>query len=210
MRENVMFVAVDVDDKSYHVAMRAAWDEELIEFRCKPNAKDLVRKLVDKKRIESLALEGDYCSRVRVLKCFRGIETITAMTILTEIGDIRRFDHPRRLTSYAGLDIIEYSSGGDRRQYGISKAGNRFLRNAIVESSQYAFAPIIVSNRLSTRRAGLEPCYIEVADKCMERLHSKGTRLLYAGKPKNKVKVACAREFLGFLWETLQLETKAA
>jgi len=44
---------------------------------------------------------------------------------------------------------------------------------------------------------------IKIADKCMRRLYKKGQQLYFKGKHTNKVKVACAREMLGFIWEAL-------
>jgi len=44
---------------------------------------------------------------------------------------------------------------------------------------------------------------IDIADKCTKRLKKKSNRLLDAGKPRNKMKVVCAREFLNFVWEVL-------
>jgi transposase len=140
---------------------------------------------------------------IRALMCFRGVDRQTAMVVRTELGDIRRFGHPRSLTSYAGLDIAEYSSGKEIK-FGITHRGNRWLRTAVVEASQCAPWPPRISKDLQERRAGGDPKVIEVADRCMRRLYQKSQRLLMRGKARNKVKVACARELLGFVWEALQ------
>ncbi len=58
------------------------------------------------------------------------------MTLITEIGNIRRFKHPNKLTSYCGLDVAEYSSGGKEKKFGITKMGNRQIRTAAIESCQ--------------------------------------------------------------------------
>jgi transposase len=153
--------------------------------------------------IESLANSGKYKRQTTAIKAIRGIDTQSAMAIISEIGDIRRFDHPKRLTSYAGLDIIEHSSGGKERKFGISKMGNVHLRRTLVESCQFALQPPRISKKLAERRQGMNVDEITIADKCMHRLHKKGTRLLFNNKPRNKVKTACAREMLGFIWELL-------
>jgi len=156
-------------------------------------------------KITEMAKEKKYENKTKSLIAYRGIKTLTAMTIITELGDINRFSHPRKLVSYLGLDIIEYSSGGKQRKYGITKMGNGIVRKALVESSQYASRPPAMSRALLKRREGLDTKYLEIADKCMQRLNKKSYRMLKQNKNGNLVKVACAREMVGFIWETLKL-----
>lgn len=153
--------------------------------------------------ITHLAEQKEYRKKAQALGCYRGIDTMTAMTIITELGDITRFDHPKRLTSLAGMDIIEYSTGKGEKKYRISKDGNKHLRTAAVETCQLALQKPVVSAALRRRRKGVDPNLIEIADRCMKRLHKKGTRLLYREKRIGKIKVACARELLCFVWESL-------
>ncbi|MEO5969966.1 MAG: IS110 family transposase [Bdellovibrionia bacterium] len=153
--------------------------------------------------IERIASSEKYKTEVQALSCYRGLDTITAMTLVSELGDIRRFDHPKRLASYAGMDLKEYSSGGKDHRFSITKLGNRHIRTAVIESSQFAWQPVRLSARLRKRRQNVDPSYAAIADRCMSRLHAKATRLIYKGKARNKVKVACARELLCFVWETL-------
>ena len=155
--------------------------------------------------ISQVAESGRYKKPKDALNTFRGIDTLSAMTIISEIGDIRRFAHPRQLTSYAGLDVAEYSSGGKERKKGITKTGNKHIRTIVTESCQAASKPPILSKRLKQSRAGQHQDITAIADRCMNRLHKKATRMLYAGKHKNKIKTACAREMLGFIWEALKL-----
>ena len=155
-------------------------------------------------QIASMAEEPKYKNKSQALLCFKGIQLITAMTIITEIGDIRRFSHPRKLTSYMGFDVREYSSGGKERRFGITKLGNIYLRTAIVECNQMSMKPPQVSYILKQRRTGAPPEAIEIGNRCMKRLYVKGSRLIHAGKNINKVKVACAREMVGFVWEALK------
>jgi transposase len=126
------------------------------------------------------------------------------MTINLEIGDISRFDHPSPLTSFSGMDISEYSSGGKERKYHITKMGNRRLRTAVIEAAQFAIRSPRVSQDLRNRRKDAPYKSIETADRCMNRLYKKANRLKYRGKETNKIKVACAREMLGFIWESLK------
>ena len=75
------------------------------------------------RRIEALALTPAYRTTVERLCCFKGISTHAAMVLTTELGDVRRFDHPRQLMAYVGLVPSEHSSGEQRRQGSITKAG---------------------------------------------------------------------------------------
>ena len=156
-------------------------------------------------KIQELAETEKYKKKKDSLNCFRGVSTLTAMTLITEIGDIKRFKHPRQLTSYAGLDIAEYSSGGKEKKLGITKMGNRRIRTAAIESCQRVDKANTLSKRLTEHRKHQDAKIIDVADRCIKRLKKKSNNLLEAGKHRNKVKVACAREFLGFIWEALHV-----
>ena len=127
------------------------------------------------------------------------------MLLILEIGDPKRFPHPKKLVSFAGLDIAEYSSGGREFRFGMTKMGNKHIRRILTESVQSAARPAILSAGVKKRRTGIELKYTEVADRCMKRLSKKSSRLLHRGKPANKVKAACARELLCFVWESLNL-----
>lgn len=155
------------------------------------------------KKIDELASTEKYKKKVDALVAYRGIETLTAMKVITELGDIRRFNHPRKLMSYLGFDIIEYSSGGKERKFGITKYGNKIVRTALVEATQRCSTPPKVSYKLKHRRKETESNLIMIADKCMQRLYRKSNHLMSREKNRNKVKVACAREMVGFIWESL-------
>ena len=155
--------------------------------------------------VEKLSTQPHYEQAVKALGCFRGLSTLSSMTILAELGTIARFSHPRQLVSYAGMDIAEYSSGGKERKRGITKMGSSHLRRTLIESCQYAGARVALSKPLRKRREyspSLET--IQIADRCMKRLYQRSEHLSRRGKPKNKIKVACARELTGFIWESLR------
>lgn len=155
--------------------------------------------------IEELALTEKYSNKVGALISYRGIQTLTAMKIITEIGDIKRFPHPKKLVSYLGLDIREFSSGGKEKKYGITKMGNQVVRTALVEANQKSFSKPIVSQAIKKRRIDVPIEQTRIADKCMHRLFIKSNKLLKREKNKNKIKVACAREMVGFIWESLHI-----
>lgn len=160
-------------------------------------------KLYDEE-IVRLVGQVQYQEKVSALCCYRGVDVLTAMTLTTELGDIKRFGHPRQLCSYAGMELVEYSSGGHQHQYRMSKMGNKNIRTSVIESCQIAKQVPKISRSLKVRRQDVNPKYIEIADRCMNRLYTKSKRLLNKGKMANKVKVACAREMLCFVWESLR------
>ena len=155
--------------------------------------------------IEKISQKPEHLEKVKSLVCYRGINILSAMVLILELGDIARFSHPRKLTSYAGMDLREYSSGGKSRRYSMSKMGNSHIRTVVVEACQSARLLPQLSRRLRDRRGTTPVQFAEVADRCMTRLYKKSKRMLHAGKPVNKIKVACAREMLGFVWESLRL-----
>lgn len=154
--------------------------------------------------IERLSEAAEYKDGVTALLCLKGVQIQTAMLILTEVFDINRFKHPKQFMAFMGFDVREYSSGGKQKQFGISKMGNKRLRKALVESCQKFATSSTPSKRLKARRKGAKDHSIKIADRAQERLYKKGHRLLMAGKPRNVVKVAAARELAGFIWETLK------
>ena len=153
--------------------------------------------------IRSLACSDKYKRKVEALGCMKNLSDMSAMVLLTEIGDIKRFSHPKQLMSYAGLDIIENSSGSSIRKGGITKMGNKRIRTALVEASQNCQRPCVIGRGLKERRKDQPLNFIKIGDRSMKRLHKKANRLLHRGKPINKIKVACARELAGFVWEML-------
>jgi transposase len=160
-------------------------------------------KLYDEE-ILLLSQQVCYKEKVEALCCYRGIDVLTAMTLTTELGDINRFTHPRQLCSYAGMELREYSSGGHEHRYKMSKMGNKNIRTSAIEACQIAKQIPKISKNLKVRRKDVNPKYIEIADRCMNRLYTKSQRLLGREKMPNKVKVACAREMLCFVWESLK------
>jgi hypothetical protein len=101
------------------------------------------------------------------------------------------------------MDIREYASGGKSTRLGITRQGNRYLRTALIEANQRGYRSAALGKDVKARRATSRSEYVAIADRCLRRLNKKGNRLLLAGKHPNKVKVACAREMVGFVWESL-------
>ena len=160
--------------------------------------------------VEELATTPRYREPVQALTCYKGIKHLFALTMITEIGDVKRFAHPRQLVSWVGMDIREYASGGKSNRFGITRQGNRYLRTAFIEANQRGYRSARLSKAIKARRKTSSPAYIAIADRCLRRLNKKGNRLLLAGKHPNKVKVACAREMVGFVWESLNCAAQRA
>ena len=85
----------------------------------------------------------------------------------------------------------------------LTRRGSRYLRTAFIEANQRGYRSARLGKDLKGRRANSAPEYVAIAERCLRRLNKKGNRLLLAGKHPNKVEVACAREMVGFVWESL-------
>jgi transposase len=102
------------------------------------------------KDIAALAATEPYRTPVGWLRCFRGIDTLSAMILLAEIVDFQRFEHPRALMAYLGLVPTEYSSGEAQRRGAITKAGNTHARRVLVEAGwHYRHRPTVGGMSLS-------------------------------------------------------------
>ena len=143
-----------------------------------------------------------YAEAVGALRCFRGIDTITAMGLVAELHDFMRFDSPRGLMAFLGLVPSEFSSADSQRRGAITKAGNRHARRLLIEAAwHYRHRPNVAS--LKRRRQGQPAEVVALADKAMHRLHRRFNRLVANGKPRSKAVVAVARELAGFVWAAL-------
>ena len=133
-------------------------------------------------RIEELASRDGYSESVRKLCCFIGIKTHTALSVIVEVGDFKRFASAEKFASYIGLVPGEDSSGDDQTRLGITKAGNSHLRMLL-------------------RQAGNAPQVIAYADKANERLRRRYYKMVLSKcKKHNVAKTAVARELACFIW----------
>lgn len=143
---------------------------------------------------------------VDALMAFKGFQIVAAMVAVSELGDIHRFDHPRKVMAYLGLVSTEHTSAGKRRQGGISRCGNGHLRWLLVECSQHYAAPPKVSKELSRRQEGQSRDIRALSWKTQNRLHARFVALLARRVPRNKALVAVARELCGFIWAALRTQ----
>lgn len=141
--------------------------------------------------------------RVGWLRCFRGIDTVSAMILLSELHDVRRFPSAPALMAFLGLVPSEASSGDHRRRGGITRAGNQHVRRALIEAAWNHRHKPQVSKGLANRRLGQPPAMIALADRAQKRLCRRFRRMESRGKHHNKIVIAIARELAGFLWAAL-------
>ena len=160
-------------------------------------------------KIEEVAMSKEYKDKVAALCGYRGISTLTAMVIISEIVDFRRFSNAKELMCYLGLVPSEYSSGGKETKGSITKCGNKHVRRALIESSwHYALKPTITKKM--EKKLGDIPNEQRIAPiKALKRLSKRFYHLVLKGKPRQKAIVAVARELSGFLWHSMvELENK--
>lgn len=161
------------------------------------------RVVAIEERLAQIAGEDPYREPVAHLRCFRGIDTVTAMTLVAELHDIRRFKSPRELMAYLGLVPGEHSSSDKHRRGGITKAGNSHVRRVLVEASWQCRHKPSVGAALRARRRGQPPRIIAIADRAMSRLNRRYWSLTMRGKPHNVATIAVTRELVGFIWSAL-------
>ena len=138
---------------------------------------------------------------VRALMSLRGMALLHAATLVAELGDCNRFEHPGQLMGYLGLVPSEHTTGNDRQQGGITKMGNAPARRALVEAAWQYRAPARLSPHLKKRQEGLPKSITDIAWEAQRRLHHRYTHLTRVGKKKSQVAVtAVARELTGFVW----------
>lgn len=154
------------------------------------------------KRIEELSQREDYRESVDQLSCFLGVKRSTALSIMVEVGDFKRFPSAERFASYLGIVPGELTSSEHRNRLGITKAGNGHVRKLLVESAQSFTRGKIgyKSKALIERQKGNPPKVIAYADRANERLRRKYYEMMFRGKHANVIKTAVARELACFMW----------
>jgi transposase len=149
-------------------------------------------------------------SIVMALQALRGIDQVSAISLVAEIGDIGRFAHPRQLMAYLGLVPSEHSSGERVTRGSITKTGNAHARRLFTEAAwNYRFQPRI-GYRAQRRAEDLPQAIRDLAWKAQLRLSGRFARLKARGVQINKVCVAVARELVGFVWAIASTQAKLA
>jgi transposase len=151
--------------------------------------------------MEQLLANWERRNEVAAVMALKGFKTVGAMIIVSELGDLGRFSHPRQLMGFLGLVPGEHSSGGKRRQGGITKCGNNHARWMLVEAAHSYRLPPKVSAQLTERQHGQSREIKELSWRAQNRLSGKYRKLVARGLHRNKAVTAVARELAGFLWE---------
>lgn len=153
-------------------------------------------------RIEEIAGQTEYAEKVKKLGCFLGIKTYTALSLIVETGDYKRFQKGNIYAAYLGLAPGEDSSAEKVKRLGITKAGNRHLRLLLVEAAGGICKGAVghKSKALRKRQEGNGAEIISYADKANSRMRSKYYRLIRHGKKRNVAVAAIARELACFVW----------
>ncbi|MAH28714.1 IS110 family transposase [Pseudoalteromonas sp. ACER1] len=141
-----------------------------------------------------------YYPVVKAIQAMRGVRLLVAAGVIAELGDLSRFDHPRKLMSYLGLVPSEHSSGGKRHIGAITKCGNGRARRLLIEGAHtYRYAANI-STDMQKRQEGLPKQIIDIAWKAQLRLCKRYKKLISKGKHYNLVVTAIAREMIAYIW----------
>ena len=194
---------------SWTVVRRKWLGEQRFEHACEQltfdtylHAVDLVDARIGKleQAIREAAEQEPWRELVARLRCLRGIDTLTAFALVTEIGDFNRFKSAQEFMAFVGLVPSEHSSGEKRRQGSITKVGNSHARRLLVESAWHARRRPKVGYELARRQRGQDAAVVERAWRCQQRLYQRWQRMAGRGKPQQKIVVACARELAGFVW----------
>ncbi|EAQ66882.1 ISCps8, transposase [Marinomonas sp. MED121] len=141
-----------------------------------------------------------YYPVVKAIQAMRGVRLLVATGLVAELGDLTRFDHPRKLMSYLGLVPSEHSSGGKRSIGAITKCGNSRARRLLVEGAHtYRYAANI-STELQLRQEDLGKTIVDIAWKAQLRLCRRYQTMLRRGKHYNVIVTAIAREMIAYIW----------
>jgi transposase len=134
------------------------------------------------------------------LMALRGVDLITAMTVVAELGDISRFDSARQIMAHLGLVPSEHSSGQRQKRGGITKTGNGHARRVLIEAAWCYRSPACKSAQIQRRAEKTSETVQAMAWKAQKRLCKRYWYLINKGKRPVEACTAVARELSGFIW----------
>lgn len=204
----------------FHYSGKAKWTEAHMRYLRELTLPDQAHKIVLEEYLQAIDTGIERVARlkehmktiletwewkpvVKALMACKGFQEVAAMTVIGELGDLRRFDHPRQLMAFLGLVPSEESSGSKRQQGSITKCGNSHTRWMLVECAQHYRKAPKVSRPLSKRQEGQPKAIKTLSWRMQNRLHKRYVRLKARGKREQKVIVAIARELCAFIWELM-------
>ena len=141
-----------------------------------------------------------YYPLIKAIQAMRGVRLRVAVGVIAELGDLTRFDHPRKLMAYLGLVPSEHSSGDRRRKGAITKCGNGRARRLLVEGAHSYRYTANVSTELQKRQEAIPKAIVDLAWQAQLRLCRRYARLMHRGKHRSIVVTAIAREMIAYIW----------
>lgn len=178
-----------------HPAQQIVLQEYIDTFK---ECKNRIIRITD--QIKLLAAEWSRAPYVEAYQALRGVALISAVTIVSEIGDMSRFKKPKEFMAFLGLVPSEHSSGGTVRRGGITKTGNVHVRKVLVEGAWTYRMRARKTNLILKRQEGLSEKICEISWKAQTRLCSRYRRLFARGKNTKLIVIAIAREMSAFIW----------
>jgi transposase len=162
------------------------------------------------KEIAGFAQQAPYATPVGWLRCFRGLDTLSAMILLAEVVDFQRFPRPGELMAYLGLVPSESSTGETQRHGALTKTGNGHARRVLIEAAwHYRHRPVL-SRALRQRQDGQPRAIVQHAWRAQQRLHRRYRHLVGHAKRPPVAVAAVARELVGFIWAAMTQGVKTA
>jgi transposase len=158
------------------------------------------------RRIAAAIPSSPWAREVGRLRCLRGVDTLTAVGLCSEIGDFARFAKAGQLRSYLGLVPSEHSTGESRRLGAITRSGSRHARRLLVEAAWHYRNPPRLGREICRRQEGQPAEAVAIAWSAQRRLNRTWTRMRAHNKRPTVTTVAVARELAGFAWAIAQVE----
>lgn len=146
------------------------------------------------------ASESTFWPVIEALMALRGVNLLTASTIVAEIGDLKRFASAPQLMAYLGLVPSEHSSGASKTRGGITKTGNGHVRRVLVEAAWTYRHPARKTAVLQRRAERTSEAVQEIAWSAQKRLCGRYRVMEGKGTLKVQACTAVARELAGFIW----------
>ncbi|MCA1699234.1 MAG: IS110 family transposase, partial [Actinobacteria bacterium] len=158
------------------------------------------------RELVALLAGSPWARQAALLRCLRGVDTLTAVGLCAEIGDFERFARPGQLMSYVGLVPSESTTGQQRRLGQITKTGSGHARRLLVEAAWHYRPRPSIGRTLRDRQDGQPAQAIAIAWSAQQRLHRTWARLEQRAKRRSLIAVAAARELTGFCWAIARIE----
>ena len=187
------------------IKLEGEYGQFVLEEMILTHTQRLERRTRYDQEIEAAAKKPEYAPYVAALSVLRGIDRLSAITILSELGDLRRFQTAPQLMGAVGVVPSESSTGDTTTRYSITKTGNAHVRHIAVEAAWQYQRRVNPGPVIKRRRKDQPKELLDIAEKCDLRLNRKFHRMTSRGKRSTVAAVAVARELIGFIWAIGQI-----